>query len=107
MTITLNKPLARNRVSDETDMRAIKNALNRLGYYTPYEAVGMTEWPDDEIFDAIQQFQKDKGLPASGIIKPEDKNTDGAQRSTQERTGRLLHLAHRKRRKSTPGTRRT
>jgi SPP1 gp7 family putative phage head morphogenesis protein len=54
------------------DVRLIKKALNRLGYYIPYAKVGITDIPDQAVFDALKKFQSDKGLRATGTAKPGD-----------------------------------
>lgn len=50
----------------------MKKALNRLGYYRPYEKVGITGIADMGVFDALKAFQKDHGLSATGSAKPDD-----------------------------------
>lgn len=50
----------------------MKKALNRLGYYFPYEKVGITSMADHGVFEALKNFQKDYHLPATGTAKPED-----------------------------------
>ena len=37
MKLELSKPFASNGAVDEFDVRQIKKALNRLGYYQPFE----------------------------------------------------------------------
>ena len=66
MTVTLNRPFAANGKADAFDVRLIKKALNHLGYYTPYEKVGITDIPDQAVFDALKKFQSDQGLCAAG-----------------------------------------
>ncbi len=62
MPIALSKPFARNTQVDDDDVRQIKKALNRLGYYVP----------DDAVFTALKQFQTDHGLSPSGMVRPGD-----------------------------------
>ncbi len=50
----------------------MKKALNRLGYYYPYEESGITKIADKPLFEAIKKIQADLSLPATGIIKPND-----------------------------------
>ena len=71
-TITLNKPFASNSPADNEDVMVMKRILNRLGYYTPYEKVGLIDMPDKDVFAALKAFQKDKSLPVTGKAKPED-----------------------------------
>ena len=42
MKIELSQPFASNGKVDEFDVKQMKKALNRLGYYQPYEKVGIT-----------------------------------------------------------------
>jgi len=72
MNITLESPLARNGGAEDFDVRQVKKALNRLGYYRPFEKLGVTEIPDGALFDGIKRFQVAQGLRASGEIKPDD-----------------------------------
>jgi SPP1 gp7 family putative phage head morphogenesis protein len=72
MNIKLNKPFAANSAVDEFDVRQMKKALNRLGYYQPYEKTGITDIPDAGVFSALKSFQKDQGLQATGTARPGD-----------------------------------
>jgi len=72
MKIELNKPFAGNSPANADDVRVVKRALNLLGYYMPFEKVGMTTIPDAAVFGALQDFQTDQGLPATGAAKPDD-----------------------------------
>lgn len=72
MKIELSQPFAANGKVDEFDVKQMKKALNRLGYYQPYEKVGITGISDMGIFDALKAFQKDHGLTATGSAKPND-----------------------------------
>jgi SPP1 gp7 family putative phage head morphogenesis protein len=74
MTFKLNTALAMDSIADEEDVRALKSALNRLGYYMPYEKTGITDMPDTHMFDALKKFQSDHGLKADGIIRPDDQS---------------------------------
>lgn len=56
----------------EFDVKQIKKALNRLGYYQPYEKTGITGIPDANVFSALKSFQKDNGLQATGTARPGD-----------------------------------
>jgi peptidoglycan hydrolase-like protein with peptidoglycan-binding domain len=72
MIINLTKPFASNGKADETDVKTIKTALNRLGYYVPYEKTGLSDIPDKDVFSALKTFQSEHGLPATGRAKPDD-----------------------------------
>ena len=72
MKIKLNKPFAANSAVDEFDVKQIKKALNRLGYYQPYEKVGITGIPDAATFSALKSFEADQGLQPTGAARPGD-----------------------------------
>lgn len=76
MDIELNKPFAGNGGADEYDVRQMKKALNRLGYYMPYDKTGITGIPDRAVFTALKSFQKDTGLRATGTAKPGDETME-------------------------------
>ncbi|MCB1539178.1 MAG: peptidoglycan-binding protein [Rhodospirillales bacterium] len=75
MKIEIKHPFAANSPADEIDVRQIKKALNRLGYYKPYEKTGITGIPDAAIFKALEAFQKDQGLKVTGTMKPDDETS--------------------------------
>lgn len=85
MTIKLNKNFARNRPVDENDVRAMKRALNWLGYYTPYEKVGMIDVPDFDVFQALRAFQADHDLPATSEAKPGDETMKALNKALRKR----------------------
>lgn len=72
MKIEFSQPFAANGKVDEFDVMQMKKVLNRLGYYQPYEKVGITGIADIGVFDALKAFQKDHGLSATGTAKPDD-----------------------------------
>lgn len=76
MEIALLKPFAPDGPVHEFDVRQMKKALNRLGYYTPYEKVGITGIPDASIFESLKRFQKNHGLPATGRAQPGDETVN-------------------------------
>lgn len=72
MKIEIKGHFAPNSAASDHDVRLIKNALNRLGYYQPYEKVGITGIPDSGVFTALKAFQKDHGLKVTGTARPGD-----------------------------------
>jgi len=91
MEIKINKPFSANSAVDEFDVRQMKKALNRLGYYHPYKKVGITGIPDKAVFDALKSFQKDQGLQASGTAKPGDKTvTKLSSESSKKKNGKYI-----------------
>lgn len=72
MNIKLNKPFGPNSPVEDLDVRQIKKALNRLGYYQAADGIGVTGIPDAAVFEALRAFQTDHDLPATGEVKPGD-----------------------------------
>ncbi len=65
----LNSTLGRSYNGDLNDTRRAKKAFRNIGYFAtpPY---GLTEYPDEPLFKAIETFQSDNGLRRDGIMKP-------------------------------------
>lgn len=72
MTLSINGAIARNSVVAPADVRALKQALNRLGLYIPNYEIGMNDVADEDMFEALTSFQKLTELPADGQLSPED-----------------------------------
>lgn len=84
MKIELAQPFAANGKVDEFDVKQMKKALNRLGYYQPYEKVGITGIADLSVFDALKAFQKDHGLSATGTAKPDDETVQAINKEASK-----------------------
>ncbi|MCB9982105.1 MAG: peptidoglycan-binding protein [Rhodospirillales bacterium] len=84
MKIKLSKPFSSNSAVDEYDVKQMKKALNRLGYYTPYEKVGIIGIPDTAVFDALKSFQKNQGLQPTGTAKPGDETVSALSREASK-----------------------
>lgn len=69
-SIKLNSTLGRSYNVDPDDVLKMKQALNSLGYYE-VPSYGMTPYPDEPLFEAIEAFQKTHGLSRDGIMKPD------------------------------------
>ncbi|MBT3238856.1 MAG: hypothetical protein HOK06_08010 [Rhodospirillaceae bacterium] len=54
---------------DLDDTFRTKTALNKIGYYKPPK-FGITQYPDEPMFDALEKFQADNGLRRDGVMKP-------------------------------------
>lgn len=74
--IDLNQPLAPDSAADEYDVRRMKKALNRLGFYMPYHKAGITGITDDDVFAGIRAYQTSRGLRATGQVKPDDETME-------------------------------
>lgn len=94
MKIKLTKPFASNGKADEFDTRQIKKALNRLGYYIPYEKTGITGIPDADVFAGLKKFQADHALPATGTAKPGDETVAALNSEAAKKEKRPIYLAH-------------
>lgn len=91
MKIKLNKPFSANSAVDEFDVKQIKKALNRLGYYQPYEKTGITGIPDADVIEALKSFQKDQGLQPTGNAKPDDETVRKlSSEASQKRSGKYI-----------------
>ena len=65
----LNATLGRSYNADLDDTLRTKKALNKIGLFeTP--SYGMTEYPDEPLFQGIEKFQERHGLQKDGIMKP-------------------------------------
>lgn len=66
----IKSTLGRSYRVDLDDTRRAKEALLRLGYFeTP--RYGLTQYPDEPLFAAIEAFQQDNGLERDGIMGPD------------------------------------
>lgn len=61
--------VGRNSEGNQEDVLPVKNNLKSLGYYKEPD-YGMTEYPDEEMFNGISNFQKKYNLKVDGIMKP-------------------------------------
>lgn len=52
----LEKPFTAGTAVKEEDARAMKIALNHLGYYAPNPKMGITAIPDRAVFTALKVF---------------------------------------------------
>jgi ABC-type glycerol-3-phosphate transport system substrate-binding protein len=68
--IKLNKAVGSSYLVDLNDIKPVKAALHKLGYYNPPKW-GITEIPDKAMMDGIKSFQKDNDLQVDGIMRPE------------------------------------
>jgi peptidoglycan hydrolase-like protein with peptidoglycan-binding domain len=66
----LKGTVSRTTRVDPDDTRGAKEALLRLGYFkTP--SWGLTQYPDEPLFAAIEDFQRDHDLYRDGIMRPD------------------------------------
>jgi SPP1 gp7 family putative phage head morphogenesis protein len=69
--IKLNKAVGSSYLVDLNDVKPVKAALHKLGYYNPPKW-GITEIPDKAMMDGIKSFQKDNHIYPNGVMHPED-----------------------------------
>jgi hypothetical protein len=66
----LSKTIGRHYSVDPEDVLKTKKLLKELGHFeTP--AYGMTRYPDDPMFQGIEQFQDDFDLYRDGVMNPD------------------------------------
>ena len=65
----LKKTLGRDYNVDLGDVRRAKQALRGLGFYKMPDH-GLTEYPDESLFEGIEDFQQTYGLRRDGVMKP-------------------------------------
>ncbi len=65
----LKKILGPSNNTDPDDVWATKQTLRLSGYYVPPEH-GMSEFPDQRLFESIKRFQRDNGLQVDGVVYP-------------------------------------
>lgn len=85
MKIELNKNFAPNSTVDAYDVRQMKRALNRLGFYMPPKDTGITDMIDGAVFTALKTFQKARGLRATGMVRPEDETVTALNDALEEK----------------------
>lgn len=93
MQLTLSRRVSQDTSALPDDVRHLKKALNRLGYYFPDEKFGITKIADVKMIEAIRNFQRDHGLPSSGIVIPGDATAE-AINSALENPGRPRQQWH-------------
>ena len=81
--IKLESKLSRNSKVKLQDVYQVKRRLASKGYYKIPE-YGLTPYPDEELFIAIKQFQKDSGLKSDGVIAPGGKTLQALNSQTDE-----------------------
>ena len=65
----IKSTLSASNSVDLDDSLNAKKAFNKLGYY-PTPSYGITQYPDQPLFDGIKKFQSDHGLQKDGVMKP-------------------------------------
>jgi len=86
----LNSTIGRTYNVNLNDTRRVKKALYETGYFS-VPTYGLTDYPDEPMFQAIESFQSDHGLHRDGVMNPSGE--------TAQTLGH--HLLYRKNKKST------
>jgi len=68
--LRLNGTLGASYSSRGEEVLAMKTALKRLDRYRPPTGA-IHEWPDTPLFESLTTFQKENGLAADGVAKPD------------------------------------
>lgn len=71
----LHQDVASDRSVDTRDIKWLKRALVKLGYYTPNSRAGesdkkLNQYPNQRLFDAIENFRKENKIKETGAVKP-------------------------------------
>ena len=71
----LHQDVASDRSVDTRDIKWLKMALVKLGYYTPDSRAGesnkrLNQYPNQRLFDAIENFRKENKIKETGAVKP-------------------------------------
>ncbi len=71
----LHQDVASDRSVDTRDIKWLKMALVKLGYYTPDSRAGesnkrLNQYPNQRLFDAIEKFRKENKIKETGAVKP-------------------------------------
>lgn len=90
----LGGAVGNDRDNRPEDVRAVKTALRRLGYYdTP--SYRSTEWLDRETVDGLKRLQRDRGLAPDGWLRPGGPTHNALARPSELPTGTELQGASR------------
>ncbi|MFC1673530.1 peptidoglycan-binding protein [Pseudomonadota bacterium] len=89
---TLNRTLAPNASAHPFDVVTAKSALKALGHYQAPE-LGVSQFPDADLFQAIQDFQKAQGLTTDDEIKPDGETWTALQSQLHGAKGRTATQA--------------
>ena len=65
----LSGPTGNGRANDSSDIRWVKTALSRLGRYP--EKDDHNGLIDRNLVDAIDSYQRDRGLKRDGLLRPD------------------------------------
>ncbi len=71
----LHQDVASDRSVDTRDIKWLKMALTKLGYYKPDSRAGesdkkLNQYPNQRLFDAIENFRKENKIRETGAVKP-------------------------------------
>lgn len=90
MQLNLTKRVSRDANAAPDDVRSLKKALNRLGYYVPDKKTGITKIPDLGMIDAIKNFQRDHDLKTDGVMTPDGPTAKALNAQLAEKPTRAL-----------------
>lgn len=81
MYFVLSGPFAAGVTVKDVDIRRMKKALNRLGYYQPPHDTGITGQADRSVFEGLKAFQRAQGIMPTGRAVPGDETTQRLNKS--------------------------
>lgn len=87
----MNNIVAPDRNSESADVKWLKDALLRLGFYEPDIRAGETEnsineYPNQNLFNAINKFQREHNLSERGSVAPGHQTEAKINRELKEQT---------------------
>ena len=83
-SFSLTHSITRVATADGFDVRLLKIALSRFGYYTSDKDIGLADFADANMFTALKDFQKDKHLTATGAVRPGDDTEQAIDRAIED-----------------------
>ncbi len=86
MQLKLKRRVSRDTNAEPNDVRALKKALNRLGYYTPPKKSGITKIADAAMLEALKKFQRDQKLKSDGIILPDGETAKAINKALSQQS---------------------
>lgn len=69
--LRIAQPLTTSHAQPD-DTLALKRALNRLGLFVPDRRLGMNAYAGTDLFDALDRFRRNNGLPTGAPLRPDD-----------------------------------
>ncbi len=69
--LRIAQPLTKSHAQPD-DTLALRRVLNRLGLFVPDRRLGMNAYAGTDLFDALDRFRRNNGLPTGAPLRPDD-----------------------------------